>query len=204
MDERAGFLFTYPRSAERLALGSGGDGGVGSDAVEPARRGDLGAFEAIYDTYRDRIAAYLFRLLRDPDLAADLTQDVFVCAFRAIGRTQPGLKIRPWLFAIATNLAISYCRHHRLLRWIPLDGAPEPAAPDRIEQRVADRDLLGGALAALPPDQAACFLLWAREGLSYEEIGAAVGISTGAAKTRAYRARLTLARTLRDQGEDRR
>lgn len=203
MDEGAGRLFAHPLASAGRAVGMGDRDGLGLDAVERARRGDLPAFEAIYGAYRGRIAAYLARLVHDPDLAADLTQDVFVRAFRAIRETKPDLNLKAWLFAIATNTAISHHRHRRLIQWLPLEAAPEPCAPEALEQRVADRDRLNAALATLPRDQAACFLLWAREGLTYEEIGKAAGISAGAAKTRAYRARLALARALRGREETR-
>jgi RNA polymerase sigma-70 factor (ECF subfamily) len=203
MDEGAGRLLARSDASPRVATGTGEGGSVGPDAVERAQQGDLPAFEAIYRAYRCRIAAYLDRLVRDPDLAADLTQDVFVRAFRAIRETRPGLNLKPWLFNIATNAALSYHRHRRLIQWLPLDLVPEPPTPVGLEQRVVDRDRLGIALAALPRDQVACFLLWAREGLSYEEIGKAVGVSPGAAKTRTYRARVALAGALRAQEEER-
>src|SRR3990172_10218363 len=82
-----------------------------------------GDFEAIYAMSQPRIAGYLARMVGDPDVAADLTQDVFLKAFRAIGQTKPGLNVKAWLFTIATNAALDHHRHRRLLRWLPLHGA---------------------------------------------------------------------------------
>jgi RNA polymerase sigma-70 factor (ECF subfamily) len=165
--------------------------------IERARGGDADAFETIYREYQPRIAGYLRRMVGDPDLAADLTQDVFVNAYRGISRTQPGLSLKAWLFTIATNAAFSHHRRRRLLRWLPLpDSEGEPSAPGQ-EDRFAAREELGAAMAALPRDQAACLLLHLRDGFSYEEIGGMVGISAGAARVRACRARLALARALR-------
>ncbi len=165
--------------------------------IERARRGDQVAFELIYSQYHQRIAGYLFRMVQDPDVAADLTQDVFIRAYRAIGQTKPGLNLKAWLFAIATNAALSHHRRRRLIQWRPLDPVEEGTPTTDPEEWVATRAELVEALASLPRDQAACFLLWAREGFTYEEIGRMLGISPGTAKTRSYRARLALARLLR-------
>ncbi len=165
--------------------------------VERARRGDQSAFEHIYSQYQQRIAGYLCRMVQDPEVAADLTQDVFLRAYRAIGQTKPGLNVKAWLFAIATNAALSHHRRRRLIQWLPLDPVDESTPTTGPDDCVAMRSELAVALAALPRDQAACFLLWAREGFTYEEIGSMLGISPGTAKTRSYRARLALARVLR-------
>lgn len=169
--------------------------------IERAQRGDQIAFEAIYGCYQARIAGYLYRMVQDPEVAADLTQDVFLRAYRAIGQTRPGLNLKSWLFAIATNAALSYHRRRRLLQWLPLDTSGDGPPTDSPEEGVSRRAELGAALATLPRDQAACFLLWAREGFTYEEIGRILGISPGTAKTRSYRARLALARALRASEE---
>ena len=83
--------------------------------IEQARRGDVSAFAAIYRAYRSPIVGYLCRLIGNPETAADLAQDVFVKAYQAIGRTRPDLDLKAWLFAIATNAAISHHRRRRLL-----------------------------------------------------------------------------------------
>jgi RNA polymerase sigma-70 factor (ECF subfamily) len=169
-----------------------------SSLVERARQGDRVAFGAIYDAYQARIAGYLFRLVNDPEVAADLTQDVFIRAYRAIGQTRPGLNLKAWLFAIATNAAISHHRRRRLVQWLPLTPTREDPTVAGPEECVPERAALVAALARLPRDHVACFLLWAREGFTYEEIGSMLGISAGTAKTRSYRTRLALARILRE------
>jgi len=168
-----------------------------ADVVARAQRGDHGAFAAIYGQYQARIAGYLYRMVQDAEVAADLTQDVFVSAYRAIGQTKPGLNVKAWLFAIATNAALSHHRRRRLLQWLPLDQSSDGLAGDSVEEGVTSRAELTAALSALPRDQAACFLLWAREGFTYEEIGKMLDIAPGTAKTRSYRARLALSRFLR-------
>ena len=164
--------------------------------VQLAQRGEAAAFEQLYHEYQPGVAGYLYRMVGDPDLAADLAQDVFISAYKAIGRTQPGLNVKPWLFAIATNAALSHHRRRKLLAWLPLGGRGEDAPAPGPEEGYAEREELAGALAALPPDQRACLLLSARDGFTYEQIGNMLNISPGTAKTRAYRARLAMARAL--------
>jgi RNA polymerase sigma-70 factor (ECF subfamily) len=169
--------------------------------VQLAQRGETAAFEEIYREYRPLVAGYLYRMVGDPDVAADLAQDVFVQAFRSIGRTQPGLNIKPWLFKIATNAALSYHRRRRLISWLPIGGRGEDAPVAGPEEGYASREELVDALGTLPADQRACLLLSARDGFTYEQIGHMLGISAGTARTRAYRARLALERILPDHGE---
>ncbi|HVC32417.1 MAG TPA: sigma-70 family RNA polymerase sigma factor [Chloroflexota bacterium] len=169
--------------------------------VERAQRGDQVAFATIYNAFQQRIAGYLYRMVQDSEVAADLTQDVFIRAYRAIGQTKPDLNLKAWLFAIATNAALSHHRRRRLIQWLPLDPVVEGTPTAGPEECVTARAELREALAALPREQAACFLLWAREGFTYEEIGSMLGISPGTAKTRSYRARLALARALRTNEE---
>lgn len=158
-------------------------------------------FQTIYLAYQPRIAGYLCRVVGDPDVAADLTQDVFVKAYRAIGRTTPDLNVKAWLFTIATNIALDYHRHHRLLKWLPLDGWDREQRETDPQTSYADREELEAALSEVPKDQLACLLLQVRDGFSFEEIGGMLGITSGAARTRAYRARWMLARILRREQE---
>ena len=169
--------------------------------VERARQGDAEAFETIYREYQQQIAGYLCRMVRDPELAADLAQDVFISAYKAIGRTQPGLNLRAWLYTIATNAALSHHRRRKIVQWSPLDERGIDAPTEGPEEPYAAREELSAALETLSDDQRACLLLSARDGFSYEEIGGMLGISEGAAKTRAYRARLAMARALRASEE---
>lgn len=171
------------------------------EMVKRAQRGDVSAFEAIYREYQPRIAGYLRRLVGNPDLAADLTQDAFVNAYRGITRTQPGLNLRPWLFTIASNIALSHHRRQRLVQWLPLGDQEESTRETDPQDRCIAREDLTAALAQLPRDQAACLTLRVQHGFTYEEIGGILGISAGAARTRACRARLTLARALQASEE---
>jgi RNA polymerase sigma-70 factor, ECF subfamily len=161
--------------------------------VAAAREGSVGAFDAIVETYHVRIARYLYRLVGDQEVALDLTQDTFLEAYRGIGRLRSNLALSAWLYRIATNHAVGYRRRHQLISWLPLpgwaDAHPERSSSPAADEGCGERECVHRALLSLPRDRAACLLLHAREGFSYEDVGAICGISPEAARKRIARAK---------------
>jgi RNA polymerase sigma-70 factor (ECF subfamily) len=164
------------------------------DAFDSAalRRQDPTAFEALYRAISPQLAAYLRRLCRQPDLVDDLLQETFRRAYDALPRTNVETQIRPWLFVIATNVARSaaraaYWRRVATIGDAQLDAQPSDEAGPA--ERVETADLVGRALAALKPDDAALLLLRQHAGFTVEELSAANGVGREALKKRLYRAR---------------
>jgi RNA polymerase sigma-70 factor (ECF subfamily) len=139
-----------------------------------AQRGDAAAFAEIFERYQHRIVNYIYGLVHDRELANDLAQESFLKAYRALPRMGSDLRLAPWLYRIAGNTAFSALRRRKLIRWLPLlnDGIMTP-------------DIDG----ELPAKYAAPLLLHSHEGLSCNEIAEILGISSGAVKTRLFRAR---------------
>lgn len=149
-------------------------------------------FTDIFETYHGRIFRYLDTLLHGSSLAEDLTQDTFVKVYEALTRGASPDNLNAWLYAIATNTALSALRRRRLLSWLPLGkGAhSDPVAPSRdLAERTADQDLLLRAFARLPQGDAACLLLRFQHDLTYEEVARVLNVSAPAAKMRVHRAR---------------
>jgi RNA polymerase sigma factor (sigma-70 family) len=147
-----------------------------------------------------------------PDAADDLAAETFLTAFRRRHRFDPARgAVRPWLFGIATNLV---ARHRRAeSRWYaalaragsdPLVApAARPSDEDRIADRVAAsqaRPLLAAALARLPDRDRDVLLLVAVGGLSYAEVGFALGIPEGTVGSRLSRARRKIIAVLGQSG----
>ncbi len=155
--------------------------------VARARRGDAAAFAEIFERYQHRIVNYIYGLVHDRELANDLAQDSFLKAYKALPRMGDDLRLAPWLYRIAGNTAFSALRRRKLIRWLPLlnEGIEATSA----DGRVAEAEAVQRALARLPAKYAAPLLLHSHEGLSCQEIAAILGISTGAVKTRLFRAR---------------
>lgn len=143
----------------------------------------------LFDQYHAVVYAYVCRLVGDHEWAAELTQDVFLKAFRARDRLPGVANPRAWIYRIATNTCFNALRRRQRFAWLPwhlVRGLPN--TPDAVEQ-IGRRDAVGSALAALPPKYRAPLLLYAHYSFSVAEVGEALDISEGAVKTRTYRAR---------------
>jgi len=162
-----------------------------SAPLQKARDGDMASFEAIFEAYHQRICRYLSSLVNDLELAEDLAQQTFLKAYRALGRGSSPDNLQAWLYAIATNTALSALRRRRLIRWLPFGPQAERAASPELDHdaRLGQQELLRLALAKLPPGDVACLLLRLQQGLSYGELAETLGTSIPAARMRVSRAR---------------
>lgn len=155
--------------------------------------------ETLYRRHATAVYRFALGLSGDPATAEDLVSEAF---FRVLTRA-PAIRTETalaYLLAIARNAFLQGRR--RLRREAPLaDVVPDqaPGLPAQLDGRERLESVLL-ALRALPEGERAALLLRLDHGLSYEEIAAALGISTGAAKVRVHRARLKLA-SARDSKE---
>lgn len=155
------------------------------------RQADIdAAFERLFNGYQRPIFNYVYRLLGDAARAEELTQDVFVKAYRALPRLPADANHRAWLYRIATNAAYDQLRRRRLIQWLPLPERDRSSTLDNdVEGKLGESDAVQSALAKLPPKHRAVLVLFTVQGYSTREIGNMMGISSGAVKTRLYRAR---------------
>lgn len=171
-----------------------------------AQAGDAQAFATLFETYQGPITGYLYRLVRDREVAEDLAQDTFIKAYKALNRTTPDLNFRAWLYRIATNTATSYFRRQKIIHWLPFGpGVPEPSAEPRTGDRLGERELIEATMQKLNPSYATVLLLRHQQGLSLEEAASALDISVNAAKVRLFRARrafVKIYRELSGEGDD--
>jgi RNA polymerase sigma-70 factor (ECF subfamily) len=159
------------------------------------------SFDALLAGAQRPLFAFVAGLVGNLELARDITQDVFVDAWRATQRGSPpfgapfdGAAARRWLFHAAYCDAANTLRHGSLISWNSLDAASDvealvPSTRQSFEDAIAERQVLAGAMAALSPDDAACLLLNALQGFTAQEIGRIVGISAEASKKRLARAK---------------
>ena len=147
--------------------------------------------EELFAKHQNEIYAYLVRMLRDPELAADLTQDAFVKAYRAYDSLQKPENARAWLYQIAHRVALDNLRRNRIVRFVPLVGEARSTAPS-AEHLVMDARLSGDlqrALERIPERQRAALLLAELHDLTGLELAAALGVSHVAARALLTRAR---------------
>jgi RNA polymerase sigma-70 factor, ECF subfamily len=154
--------------------------------------------EELFAKHHGEIYAYLIRMLRDPELAADLTQDSFVKAYRAYDSLEKPENARAWLYQIAHRVALDHIRRGKIVRFLPWTGESRGAVPS-AEHLVMDAHLssdLQRALERIPERQRAALLLAELHDLTGLELAAALGVSHVAARALLTRARESLRQAL--------
>jgi len=172
----------------------------GGAAVTGAWEKDAAAgfVEELFAAHHGEIYAYLIRMLRDPELAADLTQDAFVKAYRNYNVLEKPENARAWLYQIAHRVALDHIRRQKIVRFMPWTGESHGAAPS-TERLVMDAHLSGDlqrALEKIPERQRAALLLAELHDLSGLELASALGVSHVAARALLTRARESLRQAL--------
>ncbi|MDP9642209.1 RNA polymerase sigma-70 factor (ECF subfamily) [Actinopolyspora lacussalsi] len=163
------------------------------------------SWEEVVREHADRVYRLAFRLSGNKHDAEDLTQETFIRVFRSLASYRPGT-FEGWLHRITTNLFLDMARRRSRLR---MEGLPEDT--DRIpgrgpspEQVFQDTHLdpdLQAALEELSPEFRAAIVLCDVEGLSYEEIGATLGVKLGTVRSRIHRGRQLLKSALEARRE---
>ena len=137
-------------------------------------------------------------MLREPELAADLTQDAFVKAYRAYDTLEDRSHARAWLYKIAHRVALDELRRRKVIRFFPWTGESRGASPS-AERLVMDIELSGDlqrALQKIPERQRNALLLAELHDLSGLELASALGVSHVAARALLTRARESLRQAL--------
>ena len=154
--------------------------------------------EALFARHHSEIYAYLLRMLREPELAADLTQDAFIKAYRNYETLEKPENARAWLYQIAHRVALDEIRRRKIIRFLPWTGESPGSSPS-AERLVMDANLSGDlqrALARIPERQRAALLLAELHDLTGVELAAALGVSHVAARALLTRARESLRQAL--------
>ena len=165
--------------------------------VERAADGSFGAFGELYSIYLDQIYRYVFYQVRDKMTAEDLTEEIFLKAWEALGRyKQRSLAFSAWLYRVAHNHVIDYFRTRR--QHLALEEAM-PAAIGNPEQEAEEKLIqqeLAEAISYLPPQQKQIIILKFIEGLDNEEIAQIMRKRQGAIRVMQMRALMALRQRL--------
>jgi len=153
-------------------------------------------FSELYRTYARDVHRFALFLSGDPAVADDIVSETFIRLWHARGRVDL-TTVKSYLLAIARNLFLLERRHARRLTSVDERARDERPGPDRSAQAHQDLQLVLAALQTLPELDRAAVLLRAEEGLSYEEIAAALGMTPVAARVKVHRARLKLAEAMK-------
>lgn len=175
------------------------------DVVARARDGEESAYRELVRRYERPVFSLIYRMVRDREIAEDLSQETFIKVLNAIASYRPEFKFSSWVFKIANNTAIDHLRRKEL-DTLSLEGSPHAATPEAIEatalqlgterasplDNVSSRELGGeieSAINRLRPEYRSCILLRHVEGRAYEEIAEILGLPLGTVKTYIHRAR---------------
>lgn len=154
--------------------------------------------EELFARHHGEIYAYVYRMVRDGELAADLTQDAFIRAYRAHESLEDPAHARAWLYQIAHRIVLDEMRRRRIVRFVPWTGESHGAAPS-AEHLAMEMRLSGDlqrALARIPERQRSALLLAELHDLTGLELAAALGVSHVAARALLTRARESLRQAL--------
>ena len=175
------------------------------EVVLLARSGREAAYRELIRRYERPVFALLFRMVRDRELAEDLSQETFIKALNAIESYRPEFKFSSWIFKIGNNAAIDHLRR-RELDTLSLDGSPHAETPEAMQatalqigarqesplDTVEAKELgseIEAAIGRLRPEYRSCILLRHVEGRAYEEIAEILDLPLGTVKTYIHRAR---------------
>lgn len=168
------------------------------EIIARVRAGDTGAFADLVRRHQDRVYGMALRTTGKPEDAEDLAQEVFLSVFRGLEGFKGDAQFTTWLYRIAWNRCADWLRGNRRpgRRTAPLedaddlvDGRADPAA-EAIGND--DRLRLRAALDGLDERYRSVVELAAIQGLSYAEVGSALGLPVKTVETRLYRARRLL------------
>lgn len=195
--------------AARRAPGEASPATADGALVARACAGEPLAFELLVVKYQRRAAAEIRRVVHDPAITEELTQDAFLRAYDGLPDLQSHDRFWPWLRTICRNVASSYLRsaQNRLDdrpadpdATSTLEAIERVGAHDSVEDEVAARQLfevLRRAVAALPERQRDALLMREIEGLDYRSIAATMGLPVNTVKSLIFRGRDAVALAIR-------
>ena len=163
------------------------------------------ALNELMTRWRERVAAFLTRMIGDQATAMDLTQETFVRLYTSRHRYQPIAAFSTYLFHIAANLARSHARWRKRHPTVPMEDEAGNSVHEAVDRQLAPDEaaalnektaLVNLAIASLPVDLREALLLFTVEEMSQAEIASALGCSVKAVEARNYRARQALREAL--------
>src|SRR3981081_2394075 len=178
--------------------------------VRRVQRGDKGAFDALVLKYQHKLVKLVMRYVRNPAEAEDIAQEAFIKAYRALPQFRGDSAFYTWLYRIAINTAknavvsrdrspIEYALDRNNEESYDMQGRMKDSeTPEGLVLPDEIRSTVNAAIDALPEDLRTAIVLRELEGLSYEEIAAAMACPVGTVRSRIFRAREAIDHRLRE------
>ena len=167
--------------------------------VEAALAGEASAFDALVTRHRRSVYQVCYRFVNHHEDAADLTQDTFVRAWKALGTFRGQARFSTWLYRIAVNVSLNRVSlktpKTEVVDFDLVADSRQPP-PDAALDAEARRVMVRRAVQSLPPRQRAALILRTYHDLSHQEVAAIVGTSVGAVKANVFHALANLRKRL--------
>lgn len=196
------------RSGVLVAVG-GGQAAADEDLelLESWRLGSQDALETLFQRYERRIFGICYRMLGNPEVAADVAQDAFLRMYEGLSGFDGRARFSTWSIRVTLNCVYSHLRRERLRRHAPLPEpgdtrdprSKEPSPAQGVELSGLRRDVLA-ALGVIDLDARAILVLRDLQGLDYADIAEVIGTPIGTVKSRLFRARAALRESLEAMG----
>lgn len=184
------------------------DSAADADLVAQLQLGSEAAFRTLVERYQDRVYRTVLSLLRSPEEAEDVAQEVFVEVYQTIGRFRSEAALSTWLYRLATSRALKNRQKARAKKRFAyftsllgfdhdvLHEVPDHAHPLALLEGQQQLRFLLDCIARLPTQQQVAFTLRHEQELSYEEIAAVLNTTVPAVESLLFRARQTLRKHL--------
>lgn len=181
-----------------------------NEIIRSVLDGDMQAFETIVRSYEKQVYNLALRMVGNPEDAADMAQETFIKAYKALGSFRNDSKFSVWLYRIATNVCIDFLRRNRHGKSVSLTADDDEdtqldipdlsADPEELLSRKMTADAVRRGLETLCEQHRSVLILREINGLSYEEIAQTLDIDIGTVKSRIFRARKRLCAFLTEDG----
>ena len=174
-----------------------------NEIIRSVLRGNVNDFEKLVTAYEKNVYNIALRMVGDPEDAADMTQETFIKAYRALSGFRGDSKFSSWLYRIASNVCLDFLRsrsrHPQVsLSTVDEDGQAPVELPDmrqNPEEQLMKKlgmEAVRRGLEQLPEQQRQILVLRELGGLSYAELAQTLGLEEGTVKSRIFRARKRL------------
>ena len=199
-------------TGEKNSADSGRLGNVSTardfDLTQAASKGDMAAFEEIYQRHHRRVYSICLRMLQNAFEAEDLTQDVFIQLYRKVGSFRGDSAFTTWLHRLTVNQVLMHFRKRtvKFEKTTEEGETPEqivPGTSNPFKMQIVDKLSLENAIEQLPPGYKNVFVLHDVEGFEHEEVARILGCSVGTSKSQLHKARLKLRKLLKKKANPR-
>jgi RNA polymerase sigma-70 factor, ECF subfamily len=173
-----------------------------ADLIEATLAGRLDAFDILVTRYRNVVYRYLAKNINLAHAAEDLAQDTFISAYQKLSSFKGESKFSTWLIGIALNIVRNYSNRSEDMRYdkVSTDHIAERFDEnDNPQKQLAKKNLrnsMQDALNQLPKDLREILIMVSMEGVSYEEVSKMLNLPVGTVKSKLFRAREQLRKTL--------